>query len=201
MQEKYCVKGGSNKLQKYIRESEFKNSQCLTGKATSGYYYIDEHNEWQGKSITEGRTVVSTDAYRTIVQEYKDTLDPVITELKVGTVFENSRSEIRTIISNNGTKIECKSESGRISSFTRPGLEKNINSGLYKLIHNLNQTKNEQTSTTSTDINGKRTATAIFSNPTRQIASGSGLAGNAKTTIIKKTRIGRFEICKNAVSF
>lgn len=57
----------------------------------------------------------------------------------------------------------------------------------------------KKTSVTTTDSDGKRTATAIFYNPTGQIASASRLTGNRKTGWVKSTKIRRFEISSNII--
>lgn len=67
------------------------------------------------------------------------------------------------------------------------------------LINNNNQ--NEQTGKTSTVNSGQRTESGISSSSTRQIASASRLVGDSAQSKCKKTRIGRIEISRNAISF
>lgn len=60
--------------------------------------------------------------------------------------------------------------------------------------------KNEKTREITTDTSRERTSSAISSSSSRQTATSSRYIGNSTSGRAKKTRIGRFEISKRAIS-
>lgn len=199
---KYCVRG-SKKLSEYISQSGFRNPQCFAGVHSTLFYYITDDDEWSSSSIQpkdkiETYLSVFINALSgEITPETGTVHETKLTKLETGMIYETLSGSRRTIIKLDltiGTSID---ETGHKRIFDIQNVLDLLDNHSYKLIHN---NQNDKTNETSTDNNGERTATAIISNPTRQIASGCRLTGNAKTTIVKTTRIGRFKISSNIIS-
>jgi len=199
-------------------EKEYDNLKLLTKKLCNQYYgkkcyslfrrtySVSSHKNNPGEY--EESIIITVDQ----IIEYKDKflvnngwrVGPLDREDAMRLISHMNATTISTTKFNNYFYYDSKNDFNRYTfGISGPPVYYFSNSKLKEV--ELNQIlkteiKNDKRTEINTEYGREKGGTAISSNSTRKVANASRLIGNAISNSVKTTRVGRFEISRNAIS-